>query len=152
MAKQNEQFYCDLGPDVRDARRGEYVEPQCAREETDLSQRRVLGSLVIEEGKIKKFDADISKSISVRRGLPLAEIFADEAVRRLKLTMLERTGRCEVRLRDLSGMIFWAEMRRDGNVVSIRDIDLEKKFEIDGEDILEEMERSPEYNPKRTLS
>jgi hypothetical protein len=34
----------------------------------------------------------------------------------------------------------------------IRDIDTEKKFEIDGEDILEEMEREPAFNLKRTLS
>jgi hypothetical protein len=152
MAKQNEQFYCDLGPDVQEARRGKYVEPQRAREETDLAQRRVLGSLILEEGKIKKFDADIGKSLAVRRGLPLTELFADEAVRRMKLMMLERTGRCEVRIRDLSGLVFWAEIRLDGNKVMIRDIDTEKKFEIDGEDILEEMEREPAFNLKRTLS
>ena len=45
-------------------------------------------------------------------------------------------------MKDAAGSIFWARLTSKGeNRFLIEDIDIEKNFELDGEDLIEEQER-----------
>ncbi|WP_300834961.1 hypothetical protein [uncultured Parasutterella sp.] len=45
-------------------------------------------------------------------------------------------------MKDAAGSIFWARLTSKGeNRLLIEDIDIEKNFELDGEDLIEEQER-----------
>lgn len=110
------------------------------------STRRESGWLTVEKsGIISKIGEGIAATFGIAAGYLLRDLVVDKAAFQVKAEQLSRMGKTEVRLKDAAGSIFWARLTsKDGNRLLIEDIDIEKNFEIDGEDLIEEQER--EFN------
>ena len=84
----------------------------------------------------------IAATLGIAAGYLLRDLIVDQAVFQVKEAQLNRIGKTEVRMKDAAGSIFWARLTSKGeNRLLIEDIDIEKNFELDGEDLIEEQER-----------
>lgn len=104
--------------------------------------RRELGSVTLEEnGIISKISGNVSRSLGVAVGYLFSDLFTDASVFQMKKAQLNRVGKTEVRIKDAQGTAFWARLTSKDGALLIEDIDIEKNFEIDTEDLIEEQER-----------
>ena len=110
------------------------------------STRRESGWVTVEKsGIISKIGEGIAATLGIAAGYLLRDLIVDKAVFQVKEAQLNRIGKTEVRMKDAAGSIFWARLTSKGeNRLLIEDIDIEKNFELDGEDLIEEQER--EFN------
>ena len=101
------------------------------------STRRESGWVTVE-----KSGEGIAATLGIAAGYLLRDLIVDQAVFQVKEAQLNRIGKTEVRMKDAAGSIFWARLTSKGeNRFLIEDIDIEKNFELDGEDLIEEQER-----------
>lgn len=79
----------------------------------------------------------------------LTSLFAQPEISKFKIAELREFGKCRTLVKDEFNNSYWAELLllRDGTV-EVCDINAQEEFLIDGEDILEELER----NPGKTVS
>ena len=107
------------------------------------STRRESGWVTVEKsGIISKIGEGIAATLGIAAGYLLRDLIVDQAVFQVKEAQLNRIGKTEVRMKDAAGSIFWARLTSKGeNRFLIEDIDIEKNFELDGEDLIEEQER-----------
>lgn len=107
------------------------------------STRRESGWVTVEKsGIISKISESIASTLGIAAGYLLRDLVVDKAVFQVKEAQLNRVGKTEVRIKDAAGSVFWARLTsKDGNRLLIEDIDIEKNFEMDGEDLIEEQER-----------
>ena len=110
------------------------------------STRRESGWVTVEKsGIISKIGEGVAATLGIAAGYLLRDLIVDKAVFQVKEAQLNRIGKTEVRMKDAAGSIFWARLTSKGeNRLLIEDIDIEKNFELDGEDLIEEQER--EFN------
>ena len=127
-------------------------------EETEafsLSIRRSAGLVSIkEDGMVCEISASLSHTFGSAERFDLISAAVDRHVYPFKLSQLLSSGKAELRLRDKSGEIFWARLSRaiEEDRYLFEDIDIEKNFELDCEDLLEEQERSfPWSESDRTI-
>lgn len=109
-----------------------------------LSIRRPAGLVSIKEGIVSEISASLSHTFGAAEHFDLISAAVDRHVFPFKLSQLVSCGRAELRLRDKSGEIFWARLSKaiEEDRFLFEDIDIEKNFELDCEDLLEEQERS----------
>lgn len=107
------------------------------------STRRKSGWVTVEKsGIISKISESIASTLGIAAGYLLRDLVVDKAVFQVKEAQLNRVGKTEVRIKDAADSVFWARLTsKDGNRLLIEDIDIEKNFEMDGEDLIEEQER-----------
>lgn len=120
---------------------------QTVEEDTEafcLSIRRPAGLVSIKEGIVYEISASLSHTFGTAERFDLISAAVDRHVFPFKLSQLLSSGKAELRLRDKSGEIFWARLSKatDEDRFLFEDIDIEKNFELDCEDLLEEQERS----------
>lgn len=119
-----------------------------------LSIRRSAGLVSIKEGVVYEISASLSHTFGTAERFDLISAAVDRHVFSFKLSQLLSRGKTELRLRDKSGEIFWARLSKaiDEGRFLFEDIDIEKNFELDCEDLLEEQERSyPWSESDRTI-
>ena len=106
------------------------------------STRRESGWVTVEKsGIISKIGEGVAATLGIAAGYLLRDLIVDKAVFQVKEAQLNRIGKTEVRMKDAAGSIFWARLTSKGeNRLLIEDIDIEKNFELDGEDLIEEQE------------
>lgn len=120
---------------------------QTVEEDTEafsLSIRRAAGFVSIKEGIVCEISASLSHTFGTAERFDLISAAVDRHVLPFKLSQLLSSGKAELRLRDKRGEIFWARLSKaiEEDRFLFEDIDIEKNFELDCEDLLEEQERS----------
>ena len=92
-----------------------------SEEESCLDEKHSSGSLIIKNNKV----------ISLSPGL--------ESAVKVKKLFMYRSADCLIL--DGRQISYWARLTLEGNKLSVQDIDVEKRFELDSEDQIEELER-----------
>lgn len=105
------------------------------------SMRRAPGTFELKDNVIAKVAESLIITLGAAKGFLLQDLFADKAVYAIKMDQLTRLGSTEARLKDAQGSVFWARLSLKGKGVFLEDIDIEKNFELDCEDLMEEQER-----------
>lgn len=112
---------------------------------------RTDSSIELKFGQIIRCDKN---AVSVFGGIenkPFLSLFADRGAGIVKLSELERNQTCVAYLVDGDGRRFWARITIKENKVLISDIQREKSFLSDGEDLRESMERSLYTKEERSV-
>ncbi len=115
-----------------------YADPS---EEVHFSSKREGGSIKVSDGIISEICSGLAKTFGLKNKAHVSELFADRSMSSYNLFRLERFGTADVRMIDSNGGIFWARLTKDGKSIRIEDIDDEKNFMLDCEDLIEEEER-----------
>lgn len=116
-----------------------FEEPECFLSST---MRRAAGSLELKDDIVAKLTQGLISTLGFVKGFLLQDLFADKAVYPIKRDQLARLGTTEARLKDAQGEIFWARLTKKKDSILLEDIDIEKNFELECEDLLEEQERT----------
>lgn len=95
----------------------------------------------VRDGQIVSFDQNAVSLFGFIKGAPFASLFASPAAYKVKLSELERHKTCRAYLRRADSRCFWARITADGHYLVISDSHIEENFLIDGEDLIESMER-----------
>lgn len=95
----------------------------------------------VKYGKIVSCDQNAVFLFGVKKGAPLASIFADCLAYKVKLSELDRKQTCRAYLKRIEGKPFWARITVKEDYLLIRNCHIEENFLIDGEDLIETMEK-----------
>lgn len=95
----------------------------------------------VKYGKIVSCDQNAVFLFGVKKGAPLASIFADCLAYKVKLSELDRNRTCRAYLKRIEGKPFWAQITAKKDCLLIRNCHIEENFLIDGEDLIETMEK-----------
>lgn len=102
---------------------------------------KTTGFLKIKNNQVIAVSDSLKNKLAIRVGDELPSLFANQLCASVQLKKLFLFRKVEARLIDSSNQAFWARLTLDSDKLIIEDIDLEKQFEIDTEDQIEEMER-----------
>lgn len=101
----------------------------------------------VKHGKIVSCDQNAVFLFGVKKGEPLASLFTDCIACKVKLSELDRNQSCRAYLKRIGNKPFWARITVNEDCLVIRNSHIEENFLIDGEDLIETMEReSAEVN------
>lgn len=95
----------------------------------------------VKHGKIVSGDQNAVTLFGVKNGATLASLFKDNRAYRVKLSELDCNQTCRAYLRRIGGKPFWARITVDKDCLVITDNHIEENFLIDGEELIESMER-----------
>lgn len=104
--------------------------------------KRADSSIELKHGQIIRHDKNAASVFGQIEHKQFLSLFADRSAGIVKLSELERNQMCDAYLIDGDGMRFWARITIKEDTVLISDIQCEKSFLADGEDLRESMERS----------
>jgi len=83
----------------------------------------------------------------------LISLFDRPEIAKFKIEELKEFGKCRARIVDESKNYYWAELLLlCDDIVEVRDVNTQEEFLIDGEDLLEELERHPENSVTYSVS
>ena len=123
---------------------GSYHDIVETAESSPFPIKRPSGFFKLNNDRISFISESLQKTLGQKENCALEALVADLAVLKMKLHQLNTVGKAEIRLIDAEGTIFWTRISSTDNGYLVEDIDIEKNFELDCEDLCEEQER--EFN------
>lgn len=110
-------------------------------DECSLDSKHLGGSLTLKNNKIVGLSAGLEESVRVEAGDDISQLFACQATADVNIKKLFMYRTVDCLILDGQRASYWARLTLKGNKVQIVDIDIEKRFELDSEDQIEELER-----------
>ena len=110
-------------------------------DECSLDSKHLGGSLTLKNNKIIRLSAGLEESVKVETGDDISQLFACQATADVNIKKLFMYRTVDCLILDGQRTSYWARLTLKGNKVQIVDIDIEKRFELDSEDQIEELER-----------
>lgn len=123
-----------------------------SEEDCSLNEKHLSGDLTLKNNKIVRLSEGLQRSVKVEAGDDLSKLFVcqSSAAMQLKKLSLFRTVECLIL--DGQQTPYWARLTLKGNKLLIKDIDIEKRFALDTEDQIEELERLARKSESQTFS
>lgn len=110
-------------------------------DECSLDTKHLGGCLTLKNNKIVGLSAGLEESVKVEAGDDISQLFACQATADVNIKKLFMYRTVDCLILDGQQVSYWARLTLKGNKVQIADIDIEKRFELDSEDQIEELER-----------
>lgn len=110
-------------------------------DECSLDSKHLGGSITLKNNKIIGLSAGLEESVKVEAGDDISQLFACQATADVNIKKLFMYRTVDCLILDSQRLSYWARLTLKGNKVQIADIDIEKRFELDSEDQIEELER-----------
>lgn len=110
-------------------------------DECSSDSKHLGGSITLKNNKIIRLSAGLEESVKVETGDDISQLFACQATAEVNIRKLFMYRTVDCLILDSQRLSYWARLTLKGNKVQIADIDIEKRFELDSEDQIEELER-----------
>ncbi len=110
-------------------------------DECSLDSKHLGGSIILKNKTIVGLSAGLEESVKVKAGDDISQLFACQATADVNIKKLFMYRTVDCLILDSQRFSYWARLTLKGNKVQIADIDMEKRFELDSEDQIEELER-----------